>query len=317
MLDNIMLFVKLVENGSFRKAAEQLNIQHSTVSKRIMHLEESLQKTLIIRTTKDFELTKDGKFIYERFKHVSSYTDITLRNFNNNPYSNMDETISIALPTVLSYEIICPHIGKFMEGFPNVKLNLSFHYGKIQNAISEDEIKITNIYLERILSDSDMILTTNNDVNMVNFDYRFMRNEAMKIYCTPEYAQLYGVPTQITDLHNHKIIGALDHVTSKEFDYIKLTQTNTDEVFMLDNSKSQIRSHSVLHAKQIGIHSNYIFGCWESLCTKEVNEGTLIEILPEWKAHEVSFYLLTKKKLNTIEQEVVKFLYRCLGYSGL
>lgn len=317
MLDNIMLFVKLVDAGSFRKVAEQLNIQHSTVSKRIILLEESLQKTLILRTTKNFELTNDGKFIYNRFKHINSYTDITLSNFNDNSYSNTNETISISLPTVFSYEIICPYIGKFMENFPNVKLNLSFHYGKIQDTTPEENITITNRYLGKVLAGSDIILTTNSDVNMVNFDYRFMRNEAMKLYCTPKYAKLYNVPTKITDLQKHNVIGALDHFTSKAFDYVKLVHSNTNEVFMVDNSKLQIRLHSVLHAKQIGMNSDYIFGCWESLCIKELREGSLIEILPEWKVQEISFYLLTKRNLSAVEQEVVKFLYRCLGYSGL
>ena len=51
-------FIKVVENGSFTKAAEELFISQSAISQQIKSLEEELGYPLMIRNKKGFELTQ-------------------------------------------------------------------------------------------------------------------------------------------------------------------------------------------------------------------------------------------------------------------
>lgn len=67
-LNQVRIFVKLVQAGSFTKAAEALRQPKSRVSRRMAALERELGVQLIYRTTRQFQLTEMGRLYYERAK---------------------------------------------------------------------------------------------------------------------------------------------------------------------------------------------------------------------------------------------------------
>lgn len=60
-LEDMHIFLRVVETGSITKAAEQMNIAKSAVSKRLAILEHKLGITLINRTTRKSSLTEAGQ----------------------------------------------------------------------------------------------------------------------------------------------------------------------------------------------------------------------------------------------------------------
>lgn len=82
MLDDIALFIKLYETKSFKKCAELLNTSASTISKHIADLEYRLGKQLIIRTTKTFEPTSYGKYIYNNLRNIPVFTESVLKSYH-------------------------------------------------------------------------------------------------------------------------------------------------------------------------------------------------------------------------------------------
>ncbi len=67
-------FIASVEQGSFSKAAEELNIAQSAVSRQIKLLEESVEDELLIRTAKHLTLTPKGQKLYDALKHFETET---------------------------------------------------------------------------------------------------------------------------------------------------------------------------------------------------------------------------------------------------
>ncbi len=65
-LNQIRTFVRLVQLGSFTKAAEVLRQPKSRVSRRLAALEKELGVQLIYRTTRQFQLTETGRSFFER-----------------------------------------------------------------------------------------------------------------------------------------------------------------------------------------------------------------------------------------------------------
>jgi DNA-binding transcriptional LysR family regulator len=59
-------FVRIVELESIGKAAEQVGIAKSAMSRKLRLLEERMQTALIIRTTRQWSLTEAGRQYYER-----------------------------------------------------------------------------------------------------------------------------------------------------------------------------------------------------------------------------------------------------------
>ena len=65
VLDDLNIFCSVVETGSLKQAAERLSIPHSTVSRRMDALEESLGLTLLHRTTREVRVSSRGQELYE------------------------------------------------------------------------------------------------------------------------------------------------------------------------------------------------------------------------------------------------------------
>jgi len=73
-LNEIVVFARVVETGSFTAAAQALGLPKSTVSRKIAQLEERLDARLLQRTTRKLSLTEIGKAYYERCQRI--VTDI-------------------------------------------------------------------------------------------------------------------------------------------------------------------------------------------------------------------------------------------------
>ncbi len=71
-------FMAAVEQGSFSKAAEDLNIAQSAVSRQVKLLEESVGDELLIRSSKHLALTPKGQKLYEALVHFQSETKTLL-----------------------------------------------------------------------------------------------------------------------------------------------------------------------------------------------------------------------------------------------
>ncbi len=71
-------FMAAVEQGSFSKAAEELNIAQSAVSRQVKLLEESIDDELLIRSSKHLALTPKGQRLYDALKHFQSETTTLL-----------------------------------------------------------------------------------------------------------------------------------------------------------------------------------------------------------------------------------------------
>ncbi|WP_231969467.1 LysR family transcriptional regulator [Polynucleobacter necessarius] len=67
----IFLFIRVVETGSFRKAAEDLGITQPTVTKFVASMEKRLGTLLLHRSTRGVTPTEIGKIYYEKRKGIA------------------------------------------------------------------------------------------------------------------------------------------------------------------------------------------------------------------------------------------------------
>ena len=64
------VFVKVVEQGSFARAADRINMSTSAVSRHVAELEAHLNTRLLNRTTRRISLTESGQAYFERVLHL-------------------------------------------------------------------------------------------------------------------------------------------------------------------------------------------------------------------------------------------------------
>lgn len=154
-------FYYVVYYNGFTNASKNLNIAQSSLSYNIKQLELQLDKVLIIRDNKNFELTEDGYNLYENLKTAFSILNQNLEQFDN---QNTIE-ITIGIRHYLSDFIFKDSIVEFMNMYPNIHININL-YSKLDIKKFEDEYDIIidyEDYTNLINSDTKELLCTLNN----------------------------------------------------------------------------------------------------------------------------------------------------------
>lgn len=154
-------FYYVVYYNGFTNASKNLNIAQSSLSYNIKQLELQLDKILIIRDSKNFELTEDGNNLYENLKSAFSILNQNLEQFNN---QNATE-LTIGVRHYLSDFIFRDSIVEFINTYPNIHINIKLYYSKLDVKKFEDEYDMLidyEDYTNLINNNKDLLCILNN-----------------------------------------------------------------------------------------------------------------------------------------------------------
>lgn len=299
MVDNIILFLHLCETKNFSVSASLLNLQASTFSRRIKSLEDKLGKQLIVRTSKTFEVTDFGNYIYNQFKHLPDFVDYTLERYDNVTKTNqISGAINLACGEAIAEKIIAPRLSEFLAKHPNISLNISCINNITKWPSGNIDIVLSAVYLK--------------DNKLVN---RFVRTEPVQLFCSADYAIKNGTPKEIDELKDHKLIGMVDD-TFLPLEFVKIRHLNSKKEHVLDLRHNFLNINSGIQQYRIGNSLDYLFCTFKSIVNTELKNGTVIPLLPNWSLYELNFHIVTNKKTSLEEDIVIDFLYYCFSLSS-
>lgn len=119
----LSLFLDVVQQGSFAKAATLRDIDSSTLSKQIKKLESTLGVQLLNRSTRSFSLTPAGEEILQQTHiHLNSLKQI--KNIANSYHSEPKGVLRISSAIFFGQQYLQPVISRFMKRYPEVKITL-------------------------------------------------------------------------------------------------------------------------------------------------------------------------------------------------
>ncbi len=187
-LEEMQIFARVVEAGSITKAAEQLNIAKSAVSKRLAMLESRLGIKLINRTTRTSSITEAGLQYYQRSKLIIDEIE-ELNTQTTNTQKALQGTLNVAIPLSFGIEHLAPCFVKFMVEHP--ELNINVHLSDRKVDIVEQGIDVAFRIGE--LDNSSMQAR-----KIAPIRHLLCANE--------EYLKTHGTPTKPEHLKDHKIL---------------------------------------------------------------------------------------------------------------
>ena len=123
MLSKYELFCRILELGSFTKAAAELNYSQSAVSQTVKALEKELGTTLLDRSKEGLSLTSDGTQYYPYFKAISA-SEKALSQKHKEMQGLEDVVIQIGTFTSVSRNLLIPLMREFKALHPQVQYNL-------------------------------------------------------------------------------------------------------------------------------------------------------------------------------------------------
>ena len=184
--EEIETFIRVVEAGSLTKAAEQLKIAKSAVSRRLKELETRLGVQLMTRTTRKLTLTDTGETLYNRFVVLLADWEES-ESAASDAQAALAGSIRVAAPLSFGVAHLGPAIIDFMREHPLVDFDIDFGDRKVDLIAEGMDLAI------RIgdLPDSSLIA-------------RKIATMSMVAAASPTYLKEHGEPQTPDDLKAHK-----------------------------------------------------------------------------------------------------------------
>lgn len=258
--DSLQLFTRIVELGSFSRAAEQLEIPRATATHAIKELEARLGTRLLERTTRTVRPTLDGQAFYERCVLILGEIDdaeASLRNTASNPRG----TLRVEMAGPQASLVVLPRIDEFRRRYPRIELVIS----------SGDRL----IDLVREGVDCVVRSGTPRDSSLVA---RRLAMMPQVICASPQYLARFGTPRHPDELANHQSIGFFS------------MGDNVDHTLDLIID-GRVREYALGGWMSVNDAGNYVTcalrGCGLIQLPRfhvadKLRDGLLIEVLSEW-----------------------------------
>lgn len=182
-LNELVVFVRVVQAGSIRGAADLLDMPKSTVSRKVIELEERLQARLLQRTTRQLGLTDVGRIYYDHALRVVAEVEsaeLAVRSQHETPRGLLRVTAPLNLG------LFAPILSSYLTRYPEVRLELSANTRVVDLVEEHFDVGIRMGALE----DSTLIARP-----LGLFD--------RMLVATPAYLHRRGRPTHPDDLKSH------------------------------------------------------------------------------------------------------------------
>jgi DNA-binding transcriptional LysR family regulator len=178
-------FSKVVETGSFTKAAKMFNVPPSSLSRRVADLEKNLGATLLKRSTRIVKLTEVGQIYYNDVQQILNQLEQSnehVRSYQTTPMGRL----RISSMVGFGEKILLPLLDEFSELYPEVVLDVSLSDELLTLGRDDVDIAIRGGYApnERVLA------------------IKLMDNGFIPV-ASPGYLKKHGVPNNAMELTRH------------------------------------------------------------------------------------------------------------------
>lgn len=156
--NDLQYFVSLVNHHTLTATADAMDVQHTTVARRIEKLEQALKVKLFDRMGKRYHLTHEGELLFAQASNIQSQIH-TLGRMAMSQNALQGEVI-VSAPPVLANEVLMPHLSDFHQCYPHIRLSLQGEVNRSNLHHKEADIAL------RIGRPSELYLVMHEDVRL-------------------------------------------------------------------------------------------------------------------------------------------------------
>lgn len=256
-LNEVAVFIKVIQEGSFSQAAKKLGMPNSTVSHKVSSLEKRLGTTLIQRTTRKLVVTPAGQAYFKRcmqgLEEIEA-AESELLITKGEPQG----LLRITGPVELGSSILPELISQYTTKYPKVRT----------------EVILTERYVDLLSEGVDLAIRAG-ELKDSSLIAKKIGSVYFVLVASPKYLKARGEPSHPRELRQHR---CLQH-TPMGIEEWKLTSTKGSLNVPLPG---QIISNDLKMIKLMALRGDGIALLPNHICYSEVANGKLVRILPEW-----------------------------------
>lgn len=265
------VFVSVVEQGSFTKAADRLNVSVSSVSKQIRHLEEKLGLKLIDRSTQSISITELGRKFYQHCRDILASIEEVEQSLRDDMAEPAGKLV-ISISNVLLKTPFMSILQQFNLQYPKIKFDINVA-NQFENLVQK---QIDFAFRIGHLEDSGLIAVS-------------LLKTKLQFFASAEYKALNGEPKSIESLVDHNVI-----VPS----YLNLSEVSGGIVPGLGklNLEYYHSSNDCIALHEAACVGMGIIPTLDIAVAKEVKEGSLVPLFSGQSFHQKDLYLVYHKR---------------------
>jgi DNA-binding transcriptional LysR family regulator len=264
--NDLLLFARIVEAGSFSQAALRVDLPKSTVSRRIALLEAKLGERLLQRTTRKLMLTEFGASLLEHARKVVDEVEAAGALVQHRQLAPSGR-LRISMPGDFANLGMNHMLAHFMEQYPAITLELDLSPRRVDLVGENFDIAIR---MGDLPDDSSL-------------NARRVALEKIALYASPGYIARRGLPEHPDDLIKHDLL-CLPSRNGGSTSW-KLTR---GKVVWERDLPAKLAANSPDLLARIACAGAGIAASSDLFAEESLAKGELVRVLPEWSLPEVT-----------------------------
>lgn len=287
-LEALIIFARVAEMKSFTRAAESLGIQKGRASLVVSQLEQEVGATLLHRTTRNVQLTEDGRAFYARARDLLSEAD-ELKSMFSHSGMVMRGRLRVDMPAVLAQSVVIPALPSLLEANPELELELSSTDRRVDLVLEGFDCVIR---LGPIV-DETLIARPLGKLRMINA-------------ASPDYLARVGTPQTIDDLitQGHRMVHYMRNFGSKPDGWEYPTNGGYQSLML----PGAIRVNSVPAYHDAALAGLGLIQGGYSALLPHIEQGRLVEVLPDLRPEPLNAAFVVAHRRN-LSQRVRAFMH--------
>lgn len=269
--DAMQAFARVVETGSFTKAAQTLQMSRTTVTQLVQHLEARLRVRLLNRTTRQVNVTADGAAYYERVVRLLADlddADTSLSGAAAEPRGRL----RIDVPAPLARLLLVPALPGFLARYPDIQLDLG---------ASDRNIDLIGENVDAVIRGGEVT-----DPSLVA---RRIGDLQAGLYAAPGYLREAGIPDHpavLADSH-HRVIGYLRSRNGQVLPYT--LQRGQDRITVQGRHRLALDDGNAYLAA--GLAGLGVLWLPDYMAAAHVARDELTRVLADWRVAPMPLYV--------------------------
>ena len=269
--DAMQAFARVVETGSFTKAADTLHLSRTSVTQLVQQLEARLRVRLFNRTTRKVNVTADGAAYYERVVRLLADIDDAETSLSSASAAPRGR-LRVDVPSPLACSVLIPALPDFYERYPDIQLDMG---------VSDRKVDLIDENVDCVVRGGELT-----DLSLMA---RRLGDLHLGVYAAPAYLQRAGVPVHPRELEDpgHRVIGYRWARTGKVFPYVLQRQGETLRVsghhaLVVDDGNAYLAA---------GLAGLGVLWLPDYMACGPVREGALVPLFTDWQLESMPMYI--------------------------
>lgn len=277
-VNDVLIFAKVAQSGSFSQAAKKLNMPVSTVSRRVAELEADLGVSLLVRTTRSLRITDVGRSYLEHGNVIAAEIE-KAKALASGLQSVPQGTLKITATTDFGNMFLGKIVSEFLKAYPKVSV----------------DTVLTERVIDLIDEDFDLAIRMG-ELDDSSLLAKKIGTLDMQVYASPTFLKKHGEPKSPSEL--------------AKFECIRFTAGEDDsaDVWHLKGPRgeSKVKVSGRASSNNMSLIRDFVLSgeglalMPHFMCAEDVKDGRLRAVLKDWLQSEGPIHVVYPGQRRTL-----------------